>query len=387
MATYAASKRSDSKIRIVPAYIKQAAVDQIFFSATIYATYLLTAPVFGFLVGGVISIIAFLLNLFNSFRTLKGKTPIFIIKSPVERSANRLIFIIATVAAVHTVAVLEDILRRGPPSITYLSRSIPDIGKYSSDDYKLQCGDWGALANISARAYEATQTFPEGWKFSLVATGSNSRSGFYSEAYFDVGDTLVVAFRGTSNFRNVLSDVLMGFGHLPAIFDDGDVFLRSVRGHFPDRTLVLTGHSLGGSIAQYLAAKYGLRAATYNAFGVKHIATAEIRAKVPEAINERVIFNFRHRYDMVSIIEFPFTFFGLSQSLLEFASDKYSRHMGCTLSFPSFGNPFNVLRWHSIDTIRNDLLIYEFSARPSDFFCTCRNDKAPLYYFIKRVFN
>ena len=53
----------------------------------------------------------------------------------------------------------------------------------------------------------------------------------------------VVAFKGTPTWRDVL----------PHSFNSAKVFTHSVQALYPDNKIILTGHSLGGTIATQLA--------------------------------------------------------------------------------------------------------------------------------------
>lgn len=68
---------------------------------------------------------------------------------------------------------------------------------------------------------------------------------------------IIVSFRGTKTAGDVVSDMGLGIiGVVEKAFrDDAFEFYKKVREDNPGREIVLTGHSLGGHLAQYVASK------------------------------------------------------------------------------------------------------------------------------------
>lgn len=68
---------------------------------------------------------------------------------------------------------------------------------------------------------------------------------------------IVIAYRGTKTMDDVASDIRLGVaGVVDKQFRDAAFeFYRKVREANPEREIVITGHSLGGHLAQYVAAK------------------------------------------------------------------------------------------------------------------------------------
>jgi pimeloyl-ACP methyl ester carboxylesterase len=90
------------------------------------------------------------------------------------------------------------------------------------------------------------------------------------------GSQIIVAIRGTSltpvaDFKDLLADGSFGTGiasfGLQAEVAAAATFLQQIRSENPNATITLTGHSLGGAIAQMLAKYSGLNADTFNAPG------------------------------------------------------------------------------------------------------------------------
>lgn len=73
----------------------------------------------------------------------------------------------------------------------------------------------------------------------------------------DPKSPIVVSFRGTTTRSDVFSDIRLGaLGVVEQEFRDSAFkFYQEIRKEHPDREIVLTGHSLGGHLAQYVATK------------------------------------------------------------------------------------------------------------------------------------
>jgi len=139
------------------------------------------------------------------------------------------------------------------------------------------------LARMSGVAYKTAK--PEGdvkkWERDLSASGwsctdfkyaSGSWNGFQA-CIFAKGGKKVVAFRGTAQAMDGVADLKLGTGMNSTYFDDGETFSELTNGA---SDVLLTGHSLGGAIAQVVANRTGYTMATFNAPGVGVIASRNI---------------------------------------------------------------------------------------------------------------
>ncbi|WP_049623671.1 XVIPCD domain-containing protein [Frateuria defendens] len=133
-----------------------------------------------------------------------------------------------------------------------------------------------------------------GVKYKIFDHTSNSHTGYQATAYqrVDTGE-VVIAHRGTEFDREPVHDggvdagmVLTGLNAQAA---DAMAFTRRVvdeakrqaeRAHYP-LAVTVTGHSLGGTLAEISAAKFGLKGETFNAYGA-----AGLMHGVPEGGNE-----------------------------------------------------------------------------------------------------
>lgn len=134
---------------------------------------------------------------------------------------------------------------------------------------------------LSKKIYpDNRQQDSNGWTYR--ETYSNHRNGFYSEIYTK-GDKAILVMRGTEThsgkkeaIKDGGSDIQMGLECLPFQMKDAEkAYLSAVR-KYGKENVILTGHSLGGSEAQILGAKYGAETVTFAAYGTKYLSGMEI---------------------------------------------------------------------------------------------------------------
>ena len=82
----------------------------------------------------------------------------------------------------------------------------------------------------------------------------NSKTGFFGYALVEK-DRVVVIFRGTNNLisPDTKNDFFMVLNKIPEQLTDALNFYDDVKSKFPNKKIDVTGHSLGGSLAQYVA--------------------------------------------------------------------------------------------------------------------------------------
>ena len=112
----------------------------------------------------------------------------------------------------------------------------------------------------------------EGWE--MVYHETETRSGFEGQVY-KKGNTVVIVYKGTDagSFKDYVNDAQMLFNNIPKQQEDAyNLFLKTqLMFKDSDVNIELTGHSLGGSLAQVVSAKSGVSATTFNAFGTGKI--------------------------------------------------------------------------------------------------------------------
>lgn len=134
------------------------------------------------------------------------------------------------------------------------------------------------LAQMANGCYDTPAREVQGWV--VIDEYTNVHSGFSACAYQEVSNgvskdgssgQVVIAYRGTDDFMH--GDGMADFKlrlDAPtwhAQFTDAMAYARSVRKAHLSARLSVTGHSLGGALAQIAAQAYGLSGATFDAAG------------------------------------------------------------------------------------------------------------------------
>lgn len=171
------------------------------------------------------------------------------------------------------------------------------FSKLKLDEYR-----WTKFKVLSSKTYEKFLKFfkeeLEEWEIFCIndkrATNKENKrdkTGFYSISY-KKNDEIVIAFRGSEIFPYeeaykdfIENNLVLGIGKRPKQFDNAiEIYEQHIYKYsLKKEKLHITGHSLGGGIAQYIAAysnkKYGYipETVTWNAVGInkKGIFTVE----------------------------------------------------------------------------------------------------------------
>ncbi|RYH55862.1 MAG: DUF2974 domain-containing protein, partial [Alcaligenaceae bacterium] len=141
--------------------------------------------------------------------------------------------------------------------------------------------DYALLAQDSYLARERGEKVKlDGFNYEVVAHTDNPKTGFQATAYSCVDRAeVVIAYRGTEFDREPALDGFVDAGMALAGGNlqsrDSDAFTRQVlaqvkadaaKTNHPIEVTV-TGHSLGGTLAQLAAHKFGLKGEAFNAYG------------------------------------------------------------------------------------------------------------------------
>lgn len=100
--------------------------------------------------------------------------------------------------------------------------------------------------------------------YKIVKLPENPRDGFYAAAFESPEGEIIIAYRGTENGTDKWTDAQMVFDHLDDQFADALDFYDEVEAEFSDKKITLTGHSLGGALASYVAINRGVRCDNIN---------------------------------------------------------------------------------------------------------------------------
>ncbi|MCR5260983.1 MAG: DUF2974 domain-containing protein [Candidatus Gastranaerophilales bacterium] len=123
---------------------------------------------------------------------------------------------------------------------------------------------------------------------------------------------IYIVFRGSEpSFLDIeqflkdwcVSDLKMLFGQLPLNFEEFFGYVEEIKKEFSDYEIMMTGHSLGGSVAQLIGAvkeNENIKTYTFNAFGTKQLGKCLEEKQIEMNYNPENIKNFRVESDVVS---------------------------------------------------------------------------------------
>lgn len=149
--------------------------------------------------------------------------------------------------------------------------------QYKNDSKEEDCINDKALSNTTAKIcddiYKKEQSEIDGWK--PINTIDNKETGFRAAAYKKDGK-VIIAYCGTNDKKDISNDTQMAKGEIPEQFKEADEFFQQIAKENEGCPILVTGHSLGGSLAELVASKNESTAAvTFNAFGVDKIVNSD----------------------------------------------------------------------------------------------------------------
>ena len=140
------------------------------------------------------------------------------------------------------------------------------------------------MQQLSLCVYEGNEQFtPKDCE--CISEYEDRKTGFYAKA-FRMGNKIVISIRGTefTSKKDLNSDIQMNNKKIPEQFESALKFYNSIEYKFKEKgyEIVITGHSLGGSLTQLLCHLTGCRGVTFNAYGVGDYVRSEYPIKSEE---------------------------------------------------------------------------------------------------------
>ncbi len=101
----------------------------------------------------------------------------------------------------------------------------------------------------------------------------SAENGFHAKA-FEKNGKIIIAFRGSDDNGDLKVDHQMLSGYLPDQFKDATKFVERVRKSHPDAEIIVTGHSLGGSLSELTASKFSeVKGISFDAVGTEGLVS------------------------------------------------------------------------------------------------------------------
>ena len=166
-------------------------------------------------------------------------------------------------------------------------------------------------ARLADAVYDFDNTVVDQW---ILIDKKDKNSGMQAAVYYnEENDEVVLAFRGTESCDfpcsisetveftlDSAADALLTFGFVDTQFEDAMDYAQDVVNRVQGRKVTVTGHSLGGSLAQAVGASFGLETFAFNSAPVPDDFFKDYPpALPPEALNE-IIYVLGDIHDPVS---------------------------------------------------------------------------------------
>ncbi len=124
---------------------------------------------------------------------------------------------------------------------------------------------YAEMANKVYHVPDWNKAMMPGWNTWKFGEGNENTTGGFHGCIYKKGSEVVVVFRGTASGRDVLADARLALGICPRQAGAAaDLYRRAAR-IFDGASITITGHSLGGGLAQVVAHWYKTPFVTFNA--------------------------------------------------------------------------------------------------------------------------
>lgn len=109
----------------------------------------------------------------------------------------------------------------------------------------------------------------DGWERLMSYTDESN--GFHANA-FEKDGKIIIAFRGSDEVRDLVSDFSMLEGKIPEQLRNATDFVAKIKEMNPDAKIIVTGHSLGGALTELVSSEFDdVLGISFDAVGTKQI--------------------------------------------------------------------------------------------------------------------
>ena len=172
--------------------------------------------------------------------------------------------------------------------LTEAAKSEQTILEYLRDENK-----WEQLWDSTDISYATLYSNLKNWK--IIDDESNEDTGFYAAA-FQNQDEIIIAYRGSRNLNDfsdvadliddwIWNDFLMLLGGKGSQVKNALTFYDTIRKNNPECTVIVTGHSLGGGLADIVAARYGCKGESFNSAQFLDVAYWHLPMEMSESFS------------------------------------------------------------------------------------------------------
>lgn len=163
-------------------------------------------------------------------------------------------------------------------------------------NYKQDTKFHEVLKQAAIYSYHKPGSYPPAG-YRVIDYAENKNTGFYADVLSD-GKNIIIAYRGTDKFfdHDGKNDIAMAQSKIPAQTTDAVKIYDKVKREHPNADIVVTGHSLGGSLAEIVSGIRGNLAVTFNAYGIRDMFRER------NILKENNIVNYVNEYDAVSMV-------------------------------------------------------------------------------------
>ena len=199
----------------------------------------------------------------------------------------------------------------------YIALSAASYGKYTNNNKGASFGsmleqkDQKIISDSDSKTTAELHTSLRSWKLlDFISTPS----GFRAAAFQSPSGEIVFSFKGTdfdlssikgyieadNDISNADAQIALGMSlNLPAQFADAEKFVNSVLTSHPKADYTFTGHSLGGSLAQYMTYKTGHKSTTFNGPGIGSLVESVTGQKINYSAYENLSTNYANESDLI----------------------------------------------------------------------------------------